>query len=373
MALEDEIYKVRNILIKASSGASKSMYKKLIYDIDSFNSLVEVLYMNELKISMRSIRDNDLFCYNVQDNLYNLEPLADRVIKMFKDMNFYCYLYRGYSNISLKEKTEIFSSFLNDFLPDAYKIYKEMCNQKRVFSGDIGCNSGESFIMQTSGNYFLAINQNMDNDLFELETYVHELMHIYVHSILKNYSSSTFGNTFNGFYLETIPLYGELAFYDWMINNHVYVKDMEFHRNLVDYLTLQFFKTMKYLAIVFERDDIEAITNNQEYKILGNNRVLIDDGIPYFQYHKELSEGNLNDFQYGLGIIDAYNLLERERTGEDVKTSINEYLVSLQNENKFDEDLMQGHNLSFMNSEIKARMDIMKKKYPLPGYKVFEK
>lgn len=370
---KDRLIYIKKLLEQEKIGRGKSMLRRLAYDIDSFNSLVCLLDNHDLEMESIPEKKDNYFMYKVMNNLDYLEQIADCIIDFYKDIDFYYYQNRPDLKLSSKEKKEIFSDFLKQFSNDAYLVYKDLYNEKRIFFSDLGNELGESFILSELDEYFIALSGDNNNDLLEIETYIHELMHVYSHKFLKNYSWNHSKNTLNGFYLETIPLFSEIAFYNWLESVGFSKNDLLFHINLNDFVNLRFYKTIKYLSQISLRDDAFVVCDNINYKVYGNNDLDIDQGIPFYGYSESYKSGGLNNFQYGMGLIDAYSLLERKINGEDTSKLINEYLLTLQNPFKFYSDIMRGYDVTFMRDTVLKHNSELKELVPVVGYKYEKK
>lgn len=357
------------LLEEVSLHPSVSMQKRISYDVDSFNSLVCQAGFHDLELKAYPVPQKELFPYKIQQNFDYLDEIAKTVIGIYKSINFYYYKREGKVYLSPQDKKDIMREFLEYFCPAARDLYKEIYDNGKVFITNLDGNMGESYILQNIDDYYLAIDQKDLGDILELETYIHELMHIYSHHFLHNYTWNSAKNTFNGFYLETIPMYSELEFYRFLKEKGIFGDNLHFHRNVIDYNILTYFKGMHYLSEMDFRVDNEIICDNCNYKVSGNNILKEDEGVPFFEYQDWYKEGCVNEFCYGMGIIDAYDILNQNDDGKSSDRLIRKYLLSLQNPNKFDEDIMRGYDLRFMKDCLQERNAYLKKHYPVKGYR----
>lgn len=349
--MREYLLDLRNNIIKKLSSLSSTMLYRMSYDIDNYNSLVEDLGFDELRIISPNVNRKVLYLGD-KAMLYldTFEDIADTVIDMYKDMNYVLFRNKGYSKLSGKDQEDILKDFLSSFCPDVYDIYKELIRNNHMFKCDMEGRLGEAFLLPENNLYFFGLNKNIRNDLEKIETIIHELMHIYGQKFLSNYRWNSAENVFNGFYSEAISLYSELRFYEYMVSNHICSEAMHLHANYSDYFSLVNYKTIKYLAMMSKKSDAFILYNGYYYQVEGNNTLDIDKGIPLYQYPEHYSQGDFSSFIYAISMMDAYDLLRRYFDGD--KNIINNYLISLQNENKFFDDFNRDRDLTFMRDEL---------------------
>ena len=216
----------------------------------------------------------------------------------------------------------------------------------------------------------MVINDDYVNDIYLMETVIHELVHVYSNMFLCDYRFKGLDNLNNGFFGETLSLYAELSFYEFLVKKNIFGDDLLFHRNLIDFSILKYFKTINYIAKISVRENTTIITDNSDYEVKGKSILLVDKNKPFFEYSRDYKKGNLLDFRYAMSSIDAFKLLERELSGEDTKRMINDYLLGFQVEDQMEIFLSQYHSLDFMYNSIDKRIKELSLKYPIPGYKV---
>ena len=151
-----------------------------------------------------------------------------------------------------------------------------------------------------------------------------------------------------------------------MINKNNYPKAYREVIEILKYIPLNDYnKIPKHIIEKMTRE----MDQNYQYSVTNANgdesklKLMIDDGVPFYQYHEELKEGSTIDYNYGLATLDAYKLLRRELNGENPHKLINEYLLSL-NKDMLSETLDK-YNLDYMNEVISGRLKEIKRRYPL--------
>lgn len=97
--------------------------------------------------------------------------------------------------------------------------------------------------------YYIAITEDQINDIFDLETLVHELLHIYIDIFAHNYNWHLNLNLMKGFYYEAPSLYGELSLFEYMKKNNIYSEEMRKHRNIIDYFLLSFLRLLNIYVL----------------------------------------------------------------------------------------------------------------------------
>lgn len=372
MLAEKELFNLFQKLEREFYSASKSKQQKLIYDAAFYEELRSINGTDKYELhNLKSHIKYNYFANLIIENREAFEKMADRVIDIFKDMNFYCYLRRSYKNIKKEEKEDILKNFLNSFIPELFDIYKDLVKYGRIFLASLKGAWGETFLFPSIDRYYIAITEDQINDIFDLETLVHELLHIYADVFAHNYNWHLNLNFMEGFYYETPSLYGELSLFEYMKKNNIYPEEMRKHRNIIDYFLLSYFKTIKYICVKLDSPDVTINLEDLNYKINGNALLDIDAGVPFFQYHEDIMKiGSLQDFIYGVSSFESYKLLERERKGEDIKKSINDFILSLDDDTKLYSFLSNPQMSEFMKSELESHNNYLKKKYPIPGYSV---
>lgn len=366
---DKSLMNLRERLVAEYNRAGNFKKYRLLFDIGNYNFLVEKLGKPELAINYEKelVYVNLSFHYNsslinkIMYYIFDLGEVAENVIDVYKKAGYFYADNPKHVKLTFKEKSEILKDFLKWFCPSAYDIYKDLCAKNHAFYADLDKDYGIAFILQESDEYFLGINKYCDSDLLEIETYIHEIMHVYVHKFLRNYTWKSVENTFDGFYLETISMLSELELYRFFKENHMYPDSIEFHANFNDYINLSNYKCMKYLAVMAEREDAILNIDNLSYRVLGNNIINSNDDDPLYRFGMDYSTGLINSFCYGMSLLDAYKL-QKSILDKD-KNVINNYLISLQNTNKVCDDIEAGYDFSYMADSIRAHCDNIMKIY----------
>lgn len=347
--------------------ASKSIKRRIINDFEYADSLAERL---DIKLQIPnykvSYKDFGLYMNQVDECLMDFEGMADVIIGMFKEMDFYSFYQISHEYMSKHDQELLMSEFLDYFLKDLFSIYQSLIKDDRVIIGDLGSNLGESFFLNQINSHYIVLSPNNKSGYIMLETIIHELCHIYSAIFMKNYRYSGQYNLDNGFFGETISLYSELSLYEFLKKKCAIGVGGDLQRNLVDYYILTYFKTIKYLCEMAKRVDTSFRSNNVEYWVDGNNRLIVDNDTGMYSYPEFYSNGSLLDVRYALSTIEAFNLLERERNGENPKKIINEFLISCQNDSQLDDFLDSYIDLDFMFNTIKDRNVLLKNKLLSP-------
>lgn len=102
--MREYLLDLRNNIIKKLSSLSSTMLYRMSYDIDNYNSLVEDLGFDELRIISPNVNRKVLYLGD-KAMLYldTFEDIADTVIDMYKDMNYVLFRNKGYSKLSGKD------------------------------------------------------------------------------------------------------------------------------------------------------------------------------------------------------------------------------------------------------------------------------
>lgn len=371
MTVEENIRFDAKRLEKISKDISMSQARKVVYDFSFLSMLIETAGVKKLypSVDFKSLDDGENIVYTMEDNLEQIERLANRVLKMFKKMDFYCYFNSGYTSLSVKDKTDILYSFLDEFLPELLKMYKKMYEDNHIFLSDLGDNLGQSYVLQAIDSYYVAINVNQENDLNNLETIVHELLHVYSMHFLRNYDWKKTQRLLNGLSSETIPLYGELAFFDYLVRNNILKEDAYFHRNLLDYNILEFFKIIKFFCYFARKDkDNFHFPGGLTYEYKGEGKLSLFEGIPFMNFdNSSLRKSELVNFAYGIGSVEAYNLFRIEKNGLTPKEIIDSFLIRQGDNDHLKRDIFNT-DLSFMSKEIQKHQLVLENIRPIPGY-----
>lgn len=365
MSISERITKESELLTRLYNASSKSIKKRIEYDFDFLKDIAETLdakiYVPNYDIKI----DSSTFMRQVEYYVDDLEYLAEVIIELFKNIDFYYYKRLSHLDLSKKDIEELLREFLEYFSPDMLSIYKELIEDGRIDFSILDQASGESFFLNHIDSYYMIFNPKVKSRLFLLETIIHELCHIYSNRFLKNYRYSATKNLQEGFFGETISLYSEMSLYEFLKRKNINSDALDFNRNCVDYLILHYFKTINYIAKVSMRDDIELFTDNVTYRAEGNNRLDIEEEGSIYAYGESFYNGYLQDFRYGPSVLEAFSLLQREENGEDVRRMINSYLIGFQNDRMMDDFLEKEQDLGYMFTKIKNRNMSLRKRYPI--------
>ena len=353
-----------NILNKRYVLAGKSIRRRLVYDYEFAYELGERLGTTlDIPKYPVNIKEDTLFYNQVNDYLYEMESIADIVIGMFREMDFQFFRRLNHIYLSKSELEKLMEEFLEYFLQDLLYIYKDLVKDDRVVLNNLGTDLGEAFSLNSLGSYYICVSENNKNGLLLFETIVHELVHIYSGMFMRNYRFTGLANLYDGFFGEALSLYSEMSLYEFLKSKKIFDDGIDLQRNVVDYYILTYFKTVKYLGEMSRRDDTGFLTNNVDYEITGNNRLIVDGDVGIFSYPEFYSKGSLMDCRYAMSSIEAFRLLEREKNGEDPKKLMNEFLIGCQYENQMDTFLNGYIDLDFMYETLNKRNLELKKKY----------
>ncbi len=364
---------VRKLEISARGVHSQSMAFLYGYDYSFLASLLEDVGIKDvpLREDMMSLIPDELYenmCIYIDD----LGALAKRVIKMYKKINFYCYLRYGNTSLSNKDKSSILKEYLLEKMPWAYNMYRDLLKDGHVFLVDGCIDYGAAYLMPMIDEYYMTIDRHSQNDLSDIETTIHELMHIFIAKLAYAYSWDTHHNIISGFSKESATLYSTLSFFDFCMEHHICREDALLNRNMADDDILTFFKYINYFyEMGVKRAKEVTISDGVNYKFDEAYKMEEDEGVAFFRYQEdECAEGSFNNFLYGIGYVEAYDLLRKEREGYDPKRMLNEFVLEHQKQD-VNPDVFKT-NLDFMAKEIKSHQKSLEKKYPIPGYYVLK-
>ena len=352
-----------NKLERKFMSASYSKKKNLVYEFGSLVSLLDILGIDQKLVYDYKLANKIIgsFLNEIKIYLREFEQLADDVIKMYKDNNFIYYRNPGNLYLSHNDKLDLLRSFLEYYCQDAYQLYLDLLDQGKIFvaSNDV---AGESFSFDSiKSRYLMVSDVNMDS-IMEIETVIHELMHLYCSKFLQNYTVKYMRNFYNGFYYETVPLYSELSFYDFMKKEGINNFNLEMHRNLIDRYILEYFLTIKYLAKIAEREDVTIILGDFDYHVIKNKEndkplsIDTNETNPMYMLNEKYANGRTVDFIYAMSSIAAARLIEKERINKiSPKMLINEYLLTFGDDEMLLKDLTS-RNIDDLSNDIKKRI-----------------
>ncbi len=369
MLVEESIRRDAHNLNRLSSSLSISKARRVVYDFSFMEMLIKRANVQNLdvEIDYHALDDGENIVYTMEDNLQALEHLANRVLKMYKGIDFYCYFDSGYAHLSSKDKVDILYSFLDEFLPELLKMYKDLYEKGHIFGSNLGTALGESFIMPSIDSYYIALNHNQENDIYNLETIIHELLHIYASHFLRNYDWKKTQRLLNGLSAETVPLYGELAFFDYLVRNNIAKESAYFHRNYLDYNTLYFFQIIKFFChYARQNPDDFNFNSGISYEFTGKKVNIQGEGMFSLTFD-EVKNSELVNFAYGIGGIEAYNLYHLEKMGVPPKKIIDTFLLNQGDDDHLTKDIIN-MDLSFMKREVKSHQLVLERIRPLTGF-----
>lgn len=364
---------VKKLDSKAKHVHSQSMAFRYGYDYSFLASLLESLGIDDIKLreDMMHLIPEELY-ENMNIYIDDLGILAEKVIKMYKRCNFYCYLRYGNTSLSAKDKSSILKEYLLEKMPWAYNLYKDLLRDGHVFLVDSCVDYGAAFLMSLIDEYYMTIDRHSQNDLSDIETTIHELMHIFIAKLAYSYSWDNHHNIISGFSKESASLYSTLSFFDFCMEHHICLDDALLNRNMADDDILNFFKDINYFyEMAVRRDKEVSISEGVNYKFDEAYKMEEDEGVAFFRYSAtECSEGSFNTFLYGIGYVEAFDLLRKEREGRDPRKVLNDFVLEHQ-KRSVNPDVFK-INLDFMAKEIRSHQKSLEKKYPIPGYYVLK-
>lgn len=266
---------------------SSSMAFRFGYDYTFLASLVEDMGLSfPLREDLMQMIPDELL-ENVSLYIDNLDELAKRGIDVFKKIDFYCYLRNGNTSISAKDKSDILREYLLKEMPFAYQLYKDLYNEGHIAFSENDKNYGSAYLMPLIDEYYITLNRCSLNDLSDIETTIHELMHVYIAKLSSSYSWRNHHNIISGFSKESASMYSSLNFYDFCLSNHICLDDALLNRNVSDYETLCRFKLIHYFYEMGVRREKElTISEGIDYKFDEAIKLDEDEGVPFFNTMK---------------------------------------------------------------------------------------
>lgn len=355
----------RDELLNLFNRSSLSLKRRLIFDIELFNNLID--FLDEDSFIYVDFYAQEKFIPTVLSDIKYLEQIADKVIAIFKEVDFYYYERDSYRKIPLKDREEIIRDFLSRVFPKGDEIYRNLISRRQIICRNtddyIG---GAAFPILGIATNFLLLNSLKTDNLATIEFLIHELMHIYDCTFLRNYPYVAYHNLIDGYYLETTELLIEELLYDFFMANHIFLDDILLRYNKEDYETLKWFKTIKYFSEMIKRGELRLHFDGNIFSFLGhNNDLQTDYDNILFRYSIDSCVGDMRDFRCGISKLKSMQLL-RGNGLVDYTQIINNFLISLQ-------DSSSSLNLTSANyDEFKARLEqrmcLLKSRYPTPGY-----
>lgn len=101
----------RDELLNLFNRSSLSLKRRLIFDIELFNNLID--FLDEDSFIYVDFYAQEKFIPTVLSDIKYLEQIADKVIAIFKEVDFYYYERDSYRKIPLKVREEIIRDFLS--------------------------------------------------------------------------------------------------------------------------------------------------------------------------------------------------------------------------------------------------------------------
>lgn len=370
MCISDKINKDIKELERKSIGASKSMYKRLMYDFDYLKEIYDTKCYGDSNLFGKNYDYSNIVRLTDYIDIFaeQLKSLSQYIIDLYKSINFYYYGLDSYVNISAKDEKEILYEFLKYFNKELINIYEELEKNGRIFPYDEKNIMGITYCSQELDSYYIGVAPNVGS-INRIETLIHELNHIYAFKFASNYSYDVLESLYLGLFGETTTLYSELSLNNFFIENNIMTDEMMKHRNCLDYITLYFYKTMRYVTEALSKTGIT--TNGIDYRVNDDFRFDLDKNIPFFEYNDNFKAGDLIHISYGVSYIKAYELLSREKAGSYTpEENIKDFIISLQDEKSVLDFLNEPFSFTFMENELLNRKKILEKKYPIPGYTI---
>lgn len=358
---KDILVKKRNELFYAYKYADKYKKRRISTDIYYFNQLVTIQGYPELVLDYIKDPQYGRVCEGAFIYREYIEYLVEIILKQYAEMNFFYDQTIPNIHLSLQDRNDLISDFLQSYCKPAYDIYKKLVDGKRFFLFEQEYIKGESFIFTEIKDAFISLNPKLlEDDIDIMETIIHEIMHVFTQWTLANYKSSSNLNTYNGFFLESVTMHSELAFADYL-KGVIPDRPRILHDNMNDFIRLASFKHIRYFYQMFKREDVSLKFDAVDYQFTGNTHLANETGNRFLGYPDDYKKGSFSSFIYAFSLIDAYLIREKEKNGDE--SALMDYIISLQNENKLDEDFERGYCLDFMFDTIKHNQEELLKLY----------
>ena len=362
--LEKELLHLERLVM----GSSQTEYNRYRNDISNLQTMYKDYFGEYPRVLTKSYpaKGVDLLniVFNYRDALFNL---GESLIETYKQSEF-CYYGRDlYAKLSTDDYIDLLSEFLNYFNRDMAIIYNDIYDNNRLLAFQDEGIYGISYLLPNIDKYYIGIDDvNTKSDITIMETIVHELAHVYTAKFLSNYQYKGMNNLLDGLFTEVISLYSELSFYNFLLHKWEFRDSALYHRNSTDAELLSEYKGMRYLvkALIAQEQGQNVSVQTDGFKVWveGEFDYDPDKDVPFYRNYKTIKEGTLSSILYSAGIVKAYELYERELSGEKPRDIINEYLISLQGDNLEDEFLSNPIDLSFMKREMSERNKILYQK-----------
>ena len=374
--LKEKLEKELLQLERKMMGASQSVYARYINDAYYLADLYKYYFGEDPHILTKDYRSKTA---NILDLIYNNRKeffdLDQKLIDTYKEAGFYYFGRDAYDKISDDEFIELLGEFLNYFNVDIARIYNDIQTKRQFLDYDEKDIYGVSYLLPSLNNYYIGVGATtIRSDMMILETVIHELAHVYTAQFLKNYNYKGMENLLGGLFSETISLYSELSFTNFLANKWKYQTSVLYHRNTVDAELLSEYKCARYMTKALleqsHNPNISVCSNGFNTWVEGEFEYDPDKDIPFFRSTDSIKKGTTSSILYSVGIVDAYKLLDLELHVAEPKEIINDYLISLQNENANEEFIQQVFDLSFMKKDIAERNEKLLKLQPITGYKI---
>ena len=285
--------RIKNTVKKLDREAKKihtqSMAFRFGYDYTFLANLLDDMKIEDLKVreDLTALVPDELLEI-VGIYLDDLGVLAQNVISVYKDANFYCYLRQGHATLSDKDKKAILREYIMKKMPWAYDLYKDLYDEGHIFLSTDEKNYGSAYLLPLIDEYYISLNKYLPDDLGFIETTIHELMHVFIAKLSSSYSWQNHHNIVSGFSKESASIYSSLSFYDFCLENHICVDNAMLNRNFSDYDILTYFKLIHYFYEMAEkRKEMVTISEGINYEFQEKFMLEEDKGVPFFQYHED--------------------------------------------------------------------------------------
>lgn len=356
------VFKDKEISQMITETLEKFSEKKL--DNDFFNSYLELLDLNEIDQMIHNYNmDIDMFLTTEQllfiskkyeeytncyiDFIINNQLLhqskAKEVISTFMDNSFHRYNCQ-LDEINIIDNINLVKKFLKHFDLELYELFKYLLSNNRVWIMDnskyMFCGSCYNI---NNKAYISCLNTNNLNVALTL---VHELGHVCDIYNKKNFN-------FNDLFVELKPHYIEDIFFNYLIENNIYIDDALLFQNKSYYDLYNYFLSL-FILTKLHQIDCSISTNTQEVKeIIANESFIPKKSSNMIDEYLSISGvlcygyGNL----LGLNYFDKYKG-DMNKAKEFLKQNMkgNNPLNYLENENYL------GKQLVLNNERIKKRI-----------------
>lgn len=329
---------------------------KRLMELNNFNIKLPRYYME------RPYEENHYLPSIFLNHIFDMESTADDVINLYQRINFETFDYKADLLLTIEERDELLKEFFEFFCPQAWDIYQKLKNEGHISYCEDTL-EGECFALPTINSYYINIGKADDvrseytpdykNNLHDLLTIIHEVMHVYTYYYASTKTPEEYDNIIDGIYYESVPIYAEMSFMNYLIDKKIATKHILFEQNYNDRIYLECFKTIKYLATL-TRKSIEYQIDPSDYSYEVLDPVDIDG------FDEEYETGFITDVAFAFGASHAFFLMDEELSGEKPLQNINDYLDMIANQT-VDEIDFYNYDLECMEGLLEERMTILNK------------